>query len=386
MSKGLSDLQATLQSYQSSGDAIAQYVRNQDTDFFDDWKAKADAAKEKLEGARKLGDEIGEGYLGAKATHYAYKQFVNKYFNKKNQSDGDEDGRGDGDQGGDEAEGDGGGGQDTGGEPDGDPQGGDGADDLPDDAGGDADVGAGGDAGGADVDTSNQPLQTADDGDAVDGSFADQQGLDAGDIADNPFSFRNFLRGQGDAGDAAAAEAPPPTGTATIRTAQPEDLPSQAPDADPFQPGAGRSLGSEFVRADPAEGAAGDAGAAADAGDVAAGGADAAGAATGAASDAAAAAAGGAADAAAAGGAAIAGGTEAAAGVGSAVLGGLGVAAEALGPLGILAGIGIGLYELFHKEKPKPAPPVITTASTKGEMVLPTFDSVTDTPASMGAF
>jgi len=63
-----------------------------------------------------------------------------------------------------------------------------------------------------------------------------------------------------------------------------------------------------------------------------------------------------------------------------------GAAAEAIPFLGIFAGIGIGLYELFHHPKKAPSAPPTATASSKGEMVLPSFDSVTDTPASSSAF
>ena len=63
-----------------------------------------------------------------------------------------------------------------------------------------------------------------------------------------------------------------------------------------------------------------------------------------------------------------------------------GAAAEAIPFLGIFAGIGIGLYELFHHPKKAPSAPPTSTASSKGEMVLPSFDSVTDTPASSSAF
>lgn len=72
--------------------------------------------------------------------------------------------------------------------------------------------------------------------------------------------------------------------------------------------------------------------------------------------------------------------------VSSTILGGLGVASEALGPLGILTGIGIGLYELFKHPTKEPQAPQLNIASSKGEMVLPSYDSVIDTPASSSAF
>ena len=65
----------------------------------------------------------------------------------------------------------------------------------------------------------------------------------------------------------------------------------------------------------------------------------------------------------------------------------LGVVAEAAPVLGGIAAIGIGLYELFHhSSKPKPPPAPLQSVSSKGELVTPSFDSVTDTPASQAAF
>ena len=373
MSKGLSDLQATIQSYGNSGDAINQFINNTNAQFYDDWKTKVDAAKDKLDSARKIGEDIGEGYLGMKATHYAVKQFVNKYYNKKNQSDGDEDGKGDGDESNEPVdEGESGGG-DQGGEPQGgepDPDGGDEADVLPEGMSESADVGGESGFELQDMNTTNQPLQTGDDGGAAESSFGDQ----------------------------GVSDVPSTQGTATLGQAQ--ELPA---DADVFQPTAGQSVSSEFVARpppaqsvstqgnvqqqildqDPEAGVGGateaSEGAAEGAGDLVSG-------ATEAASGAADAITGAVSAGTEAATAATTAATEAASGVGSAVLGGLGVAAEALGPLGLLAGVGIGLYELFHHPKPKPPPPPITTASTKGEMVLPSFDSVIDTPASVSAF
>ena len=85
-------------------------------------------------------------------------------------------------------------------------------------------------------------------------------------------------------------------------------------------------------------------------------------------------------------------GTEAATGVLTSVLGeggvaALGVVAEAVPVLGGIAAIGYGLYELFHhSSKPKPPPAPMQSVSSKAELVTPSFDSVTDTPASQAAF
>lgn len=63
------------------------------------------------------------------------------------------------------------------------------------------------------------------------------------------------------------------------------------------------------------------------------------------------------------------------------------VAAEAVPVVGGLVALGIGLFELFHHHsKPKPPPPPQQTTTQKGEVVVPSFDSVTDTPASVSAF
>ncbi len=79
---------------------------------------------------------------------------------------------------------------------------------------------------------------------------------------------------------------------------------------------------------------------------------------------------------------------EGGAGIGDAVLGGLGTAMDFLGPIGILAGLGVSLYEAFH-HTPKPPPPPQNIGGSnriKSAMVLPTYDSVQDTPASSSAF
>ncbi len=70
-----------------------------------------------------------------------------------------------------------------------------------------------------------------------------------------------------------------------------------------------------------------------------------------------------------------------------ALLAGLGVGAEAVPIVGGLALLGIGAYDIFHhNSKPKAPPPPTNTVSQKGEMVVPSFDSVVDVPASQSAF
>tara|TARA_R110001606_G_scaffold220524_2_gene368363 strand:- start:427 stop:1398 length:972 start_codon:yes stop_codon:yes gene_type:complete len=79
--------------------------------------------------------------------------------------------------------------------------------------------------------------------------------------------------------------------------------------------------------------------------------------------------------------------TEGGGDVAAGLLAGAGVAVEAVPVLGGLAAIGIGLYELFHHaSKPAPLATPQSLISQKGEMVVPSFDSVTDTPASQAAF
>ena len=72
--------------------------------------------------------------------------------------------------------------------------------------------------------------------------------------------------------------------------------------------------------------------------------------------------------------------------VGDAALAVGAVASEVIPIVGIFASVGIGLYELFHHPHKAPAAPALSTASSRGEMVLPSFDSVVDTPASSSAF
>ncbi len=358
MSKGLEDLQSTIASYQTSGDAINQYVSNYDKDFFDNWKAKVDLAKDKLETAQKLGDGVGEAYIGGKALQYSIKAFKNKYFNNDSKNPSDEDGKGDGQQQ----------------EGDTDPQGGDdsatGNPDDPD-VGGQETLGDGSDVvdmgstvrpaetdvGGEngfelqDMNTSSQPAQTGADGDTVETSFSDQTSAqptttqnvqpEAEDFVENPPPSQEMTQlGQGTEPNVSTSG-----GSGTTAESGSSGLTET-------------TTQKSILESDPEAGLGGDVGA-----DVGADiGADTAVT------------------------AATTAVTEAGAGIGSAVLGGLGVAAEALGPIGLLAGVGIGLYELFHHPSKPPPPPTPVTASSKGEMVLPSYDAVIDTPASASAF
>ena len=228
MSKGLSDLQNTIQSYGTSADAINEYVQNYDSSFFGDWRERVALKSQKLATAQKLGSDIGVGFIAGKGI----KSTVQKLFKKPEEEEEDPE-------------------EDPEEEPEEEQQ--DPVDDEPEE----------------------ERLPTMED------EFADEP-----DDADFFQETTQALR-------PVAAEGVEEAGT-----------------------GIGEALGD----------------------------------------------------------------------IGSSVLGGLGVASEALGPLGILTGIGIGLYELIHKPTKEPEAPQLNLASSKGEMVLPSYDSVIDTPATSSAF
>lgn len=321
MSKGLQDYQNTVNAYTGSQDAISNYVQNYDSSFFLNWKQKVDLKARELDEAQKLANGVGQAYLGGKALSYSIKSYKKKFFNNDDDTPGDEDGIDDVGL---------------------DPKGGDGSatgnvDDvdigetsISGDGGDIANMGSGSstDIGGErgyelqDVNTNSRPLQTENDGEAVETSFSDQTGAE-------------------------------PSGSATLQQGELSETPTQQQimDADPEEPtpallGADEDVGSasetlSSTLGDTAGETAGEIGA---------------------------------------------GVGEAGAGIGEATLGALSVGAEALGPVGLAVGIGIGLYELFSTPSAPPPPPPVVTASTRGEMVLPSYDSVTDTPASNSAF
>ena len=89
-------------------------------------------------------------------------------------------------------------------------------------------------------------------------------------------------------------------------------------------------------------------------------------------------------------------GTEAAEGVGSSVALGagtetaIGLAGDVLGPIGLIASIGFGIFEALDTAHAKPHDPppqeAVSTAVSRHSLVLPSIDGVVDTPASMSAF
>ncbi len=68
----------------------------------------------------------------------------------------------------------------------------------------------------------------------------------------------------------------------------------------------------------------------------------------------------------------------------------IGLAGDVLGPVGLLAGIGLGIFEAIDSASAKPHDPppqeAVSTAVSRHSLVLPSIDGVVDTPASMSAF
>lgn len=68
----------------------------------------------------------------------------------------------------------------------------------------------------------------------------------------------------------------------------------------------------------------------------------------------------------------------------------IGLAGDVLGPLGLIAGIGFGIFEALDTAHAKPHDPppqeAVSTAASRHSLVLPSIDGVVDTPASMSAF
>ena len=88
---GLQNYKDTVQSFASSTDAVSNFLGNYDAEFFNNWKEKIDDVSSKIEAGRKIGEGIGETYLGAKALHATYKGFVKKYATNQNSEGGSRD-------------------------------------------------------------------------------------------------------------------------------------------------------------------------------------------------------------------------------------------------------------------------------------------------------
>ncbi len=78
MSKGLTDLQNTIQSYGSSADALNNFVQNYDSSFFSDWREKVALKSQKLESARKIGADTGVAYLAGSTIKSTAKKLFGK--------------------------------------------------------------------------------------------------------------------------------------------------------------------------------------------------------------------------------------------------------------------------------------------------------------------
>ena len=68
----------------------------------------------------------------------------------------------------------------------------------------------------------------------------------------------------------------------------------------------------------------------------------------------------------------------------------IGLAGDVLGPIGLIASIGFGIFEALDTAHAKPHDPppqeAVSTAVSRHSLVLPSIDGVVDTPASMSAF
>lgn len=337
--KGLNDYINSISSFGSNVDGVQNWIQANDNEFFQDWrdktnKAIAEATK-KGQAAIHVGEEIGGAYAGFKAVKAAY----NKYYPSKKGSDkpGDdeaEDQEGDGDEADQAANNDAA---------------------APDEADTAADS-----AEGTPLDATQEGV-----GESTGTFTADETNLPEPGAEIELQDASNF----GQQAEQGASLTETINQPASVGTQAQQSIMDADPEAADFNPGLGEgALDAAGEGAESAGAAAADVGG-------------------GAAADAAAAGAGAAADAAAAGGTAAA--TAATEAGGTALAAGLGVAAEAIPVVGALAAIGVGLYELFHhhaeKKPPAPAPPPSITA-TKSSFVLPSFDSVVDTPASTAAF
>ena len=343
MSQGLAQYEQTVSEFGNAMDSIRSYTATYDTDFFRDWTEKHNLAMEKLNKAASLGADIGGAYIAGKL---AYKNMREKVLGKK---DEDEEGDEEGEENTDAHDGD-------------------------EDGANDAEDGNVGESIEADV-ADAEPAATVGDADAATvaapslaaGEAVDASGIIQGDVAPlgasaNPFTFEQaalFTQTPEEAAPATAAATAAatdvPSATATEALQPATDTAAAASDT-----AATTAAASEpFLSTDTISGTI-DLVSGAAAGDIAGTAASAIGA------------------------AATGGAAATAEGIG--VLTAAATAAEAIPVVGIFASIGIGLYELFHHPKKAPAAPPLATVNSKGEMVLPSFDSVTDTPASQSAF
>ena len=393
MSEGLAQYEQTLAGYGNAADSIRSFTSTYDTDFFRDWTTKHNLAMEKLKSVQDVTGGIGGAYIAGKLGLAAYRK------GKKPKNDGDEDGDGQGDEGefGDEfgeggsaAEGaadaaesslslpDGSGGGGSGDGADAEEFGddlGEGATDATETSlGANVGEGFGADLGEGGADATETSLASA--GDGLYSSMAEEVALNPIRGAPTTVSRATgedvgdelFPDGAGNSTSSGRQQAEPEE---EEEEEEPEEPPSasEPPPADVPEPppaSGGASAPEGFEPTEDGQGFTNNFTGGSDAADA---GTTSTEAGTDAAST------------------LIEGGTEAvASGLGDAALTIAAGAAEAIPFLGIFASVGIGLYELFHHPHKAPSAPPVATASSKGEMVLPSFDSVTDTPASSSAF
>lgn len=320
-------LQQHIQSYGNSVSGIDAFRANADRDFFDNWSKGVESANKAVELGGKLSEGVGLSIEGTKTLKRLGQAAYNKI--KGNQG-GDDDAEGSGDAEGDSATG--------------------------------ADDSGAGNGGGQGTRTGADDDGTGDlewDDDPSVGFGSEPVGVGGQEAsAEQLTRFRTGNLAQ----DAAETDGAPATASTTGAESA-SDATSGGADATGSQAGSGVSEGAsaegptlEGAPESAIEATAGDT-----AGDVGAGIASTA------------------ADAASSAASAIGSGISTAAEAAAPIL-------DVLGPLGLFAGIGLSLYEAFHHDpKPPPAPKVVG-ATTKAEVVLPTYDSVQDTPASYSAF
>lgn len=324
----MDDLQAQIQSYGNSLTALQSYQANQDKDFFDDWMSKTEMARKNIENIGSALEGIPASLEGAKLLKKTGQYLYGKATGAKTGDSARNERAGDDEEGDD----------DTGGA----------------NEGGSGETGTG--TGGAD--------NGAEEGGGDDGFIEDDplgteggSGFPAGSLSDRavtqdlPEDFEPPVGGGGTApsGEASAASdgAGADGGSGGVGAADQGTQADQAGD------------GGEEDAGDDAEQDAGDAGeeAGGDAGDALGDLApDVVPEVTG-------------------------GLSEALGGAATALSTGL----EFLSPIGLLAGLGMAIYEAVDKPKPPP-PPSERSASQKSELVVPTLDMVQDAPASYSAF
>ena len=91
MSKGIQSFQAATQGFNSSDDSISQYVQNYDSDFFTNWRDKANSEMGRLSEAAGVASGVGGAVVAAKQLRKGVQKLRSKYLNK-DEDGGDEDG------------------------------------------------------------------------------------------------------------------------------------------------------------------------------------------------------------------------------------------------------------------------------------------------------